>query len=81
MSPNKKCQFIDLRPGDIFLDDIYGSYFMVIPERWEHNRIANALYVDGRVGGNQCGSSVHFDFTDDVLYVGTLGVNWFPDRF
>jgi hypothetical protein len=78
---NTEVQFMYLRSGDIFrtLDD--GFYYMVTPERMHHGAVVNAICVDGCVGGNQCANPVKFDFTEKVLYLGSLGVNWFPDEF
>lgn len=82
MLRNTKTAFMNLRPGSIFRDLDSGFYWMVINERWgDRDNTINAIYVDGTCSANMLGRGEYFRFTDEVIYCGQLGVNWFPDEF
>lgn len=81
MQRNTEIEFMRLRPGSIFRSLDEGFYFMATPERMVAGEHGNAIYIDGCISAVQLGHYAFFRPTERVLYIGQLGVNWFPDEF
>lgn len=83
MKLNTKQQFKNLHPGAIIRDiKNYGYYAIATRECLDNNdKLTNAMLIDGSLSSATIGERVYFRPTEEVCYLGYLGLNWHPDEF
>lgn len=81
MAPNDKGRFAEVSVGGIFrsLDD--GAYYIKTREHLINDTLHNVMSVDGSLISSTIGERAYIRPTEEVCYLGHLGLNWHPDEF